>query len=290
MRHTQIQAFNSVAREGGFLAAARVMGLTQPAVSIQVRALEDTYGIKLFKRKGNGVALTPAGRELFLLTQEMISVEERINTFLTANENLETGELRLSVDDPHLAMQLIAAFRLKYPGVKVGVELGNARDVWASLIDGHADAVVAANPQKDSRMKITPLYQCALHVLVPAAHAWVDRASVPIRELSRQPVILREPQSNTRRTLNRILGQARVEMDVVLEVGGREAVVEAVAANLGIGFVFEHEVPGDNRVRTVPLKNVKTDNSVVAGALKSNAKRNVVKAFLQTASEWVEQA
>ena len=105
MRHTQLKAFDTVALEGGFSAAAERLRLTQPAVTIQVRALEEAYAISLFQRTGTEITLTETGRILFALTREMFGVEDRIKEFLSASRDLETGDLRLAADVPQLARQ-----------------------------------------------------------------------------------------------------------------------------------------------------------------------------------------
>jgi len=286
MRHTQLRAFDAVARYGGFVIAAEHLGLTQPALTIQVRALEDEYAVKLFKRSGGRVRLTEAGKNLFQLTRELFAVEDRVRDFLTDSKDLESGELRLSVDGPHLGMALIAAFRQRYPKIKLAVSSGNAHAVWQDLIEGRADVVVVANPPKDRRVDIMPIRRSGLHVLVPKGHAWATRKSVRISDLAGQPVVLREPQSNTRRTLDRALEAKAISLDVIMELGGRETTLEAVATGLGLGFVFAHEVSGDRRLKSVPLSGTKVSNLDTLAALISHRRRGVVRAFFEVVENW----
>lgn len=286
MRYTQLRAFDAVAREGGFSRAAERLSLTQPALTIQVRALEDAFAVKLFQRGGGKATLTGPGHELFRLTRELFAVEGRIHDYLSASKELETGEIRLSVDGPHLAMGLIAAFRERYPGVQMAVSSGNAHEVWHNLMEGRGDVVIVANPPDDKRVSVLPIHRCALQVLVGVDHPWAQRAMLELSDLVGQPAILREPQSNTRRTLERILAKTGTRLDVTLELGGREAVLEAVAAGLGIGFVFEREVTGNTRVRSIPLNGATQDNLDCVAALNSHRRRRVVSAFFDIAGEW----
>jgi LysR family transcriptional regulator, low CO2-responsive transcriptional regulator len=286
MRFTQLRAFDAVARHGGFVAAAQQVGLTQPALTIQVRALEEDYALKLFKRKGGKVRLTQAGQQLFQLTRELFAVEDRVRDFLRESKELESGELRLSVDGPHLAMALIAAFQKRYPKIRLAVSSGNAHSVWRDLIDGRADVVVVANPPDNKRTDIAPIRESRLHVLVPINHPWASRDSVAVRELSAEPAVLREPRSNTRRTLDLVLKDSKTVLDVVMELGGREATLEAVAAGLGIGFVFAHEVSADIRVRSIPLSGTKYRNIDTVAALTTHRRRGVVDAFFSVVRDW----
>ncbi len=288
MRHTQLHAFDAVARQGGFVAAAEHLHLTQPALTIQVRALEEQYALKLFSRSGGRVKLTEAGRQLFVLTRELFAVEDRVRDYLTASRDLDSGELRLSVDGPHLAMNLIAAFRQRYPKIQLSVSSGNAHSVWQDLIEGRADVVIVANPPDDQRVDIQPIRRSGLHVLVDAQHPWATRKKVKLTELVGQSAILREPQSNTRRTLDRALADTGLDLGVIMELGGREATLEAVAAGLGIGFVFAHEVGNDKRVRSVPLTGVKFTNLDTVAALNSHRQRGVVEAFFNVVESWAD--
>ena len=288
MRHTQLKAFDTVALEGGFSAAAERLGLTQPAVTIQVRALEEAYAIGLFQRTGTKVTLTEPGRILFTLTREMFGVEDRIKDFLSASGDLETGDLRLAADVPQLAMNMIATFRRVYPNVGISVSLGNHREVWRDLIERRADAIVVANPKPDARVRIVPLCNQHLIVLVSVDHQWAGRQQIDTSELAGMPAILREPQSNTHQILETVIKDANIHLDTVLELGSREAVLEAVAAGLGIGFAFDGEIPDDPRIRICQLKGKRYENLHTAACLKSQHERGVVRAFLAIAKSWAE--
>ncbi|MDD9876252.1 MAG: LysR substrate-binding domain-containing protein [Magnetovibrio sp.] len=286
MRPTQLRAFHAVARDGGFSAAAERLGLTQPALTIQVRNLERTYGLRLFERAGDGVRLTGAGRELFRLTGEFFGVQDRIAAFLSASRDLETGELNLAADGPHLAAQLIAAFRARYPAVRVSLALGNASEVWRDLAENRADAVIAAAQPADPANHVVALGEGRLVMLAAAGHGWADRGRIAIGELQGADAVLRERLSNTRRTVNRALREAGVSLGRVLELDSREAVVEAVAAGLGVGFVFSSEVTPDPRVRAVDLDGVAAVNREVVACLNSRRGSHVVRAFLDVAADW----
>jgi aminoethylphosphonate catabolism LysR family transcriptional regulator len=286
MRYTQLRTFDAVARRGGFVAAAEYLHLTQPAVSIQVRSLEDDYAVKLFRRAGGKVSLTNTGQELFALTRELFAVEDRVRDFLKGSKELESGDLRLSVDGPHLAMALIAAFRQQYPKIQLEVSSGNAHSVWQDLMEGRCDVAVVANPPDDTKVTIQPIRLSDLHVLVPSAHPWRKRRSVKLSELSKQSVVLREPQSNTRQTLERTLKDCNLSLDVAMELEGREATLEAVAAGIGIGFVFAHEANGDQRVKSIPITDTTTKNLDTVATLKSHRERSVVRAFFDVVGAW----
>lgn len=291
MRTPQLRAFNAVARLGGFSSAAQWLSLTQPAVTIQVRSLEDTYGVKLFTRRGGMVTLTEAGHGLYERTQSLFTAEDKVREYLDKSESLELGDLRISADGPHLAMAIIGAFRKQHPAVRMSVALGNAHTVWRDLLEGTADVVVVANPPKEKRAHIVELGYRGLRVVLPTDHALAEKvvtsqAPLRISELAGEDVIFREPQSNTQKSLLRAMRSNKTQLNGVLELNSREGVIEAVAAGLGIGFVFDGEVPADNRVVDLALKGCEQGNRDTAACLNSQTHRNSVKAFLQVAKDW----
>ncbi|MEE9480314.1 MAG: LysR substrate-binding domain-containing protein [Kiloniellales bacterium] len=283
MRYSQVRAFHAVARDGGFSAAADRLGITQPAVSIQVRQLEEGYGLVLFDRSGGQVRLTGAGRGLFDLTSQMFQAEERARDFLAASKALETGSLTLAADGPHVALQVVAAFHGSYPGVRLSVSLGNARTVWNEVLEHRVDAAVLANPADDGRLRVVPLARQDMMVLLVRDHPLGGRPRLTLAELRDQPAILREPGSNTRRILDRALADAGISVRPVLELGSREAMREAVAMGLGIGFLFERECVGDERTLAVPLAGLAASSLDTLVCLKSQSRRRAVAALIETA-------
>jgi len=281
MRHTQLRAFDAVARAGSFTDAADRLGLTQPALTIQVRNLEKSFGLRVFERAGDGVRMTGAGHDLFLLTRELFEVEDRIETFLTASGDLETGELRVASDGPHLAMRLIAGFRQRYPGIGVSLSLGNAPEVWRMLDEGLADAVIAADPPIDGRHQVVPLQETAIVAIVCAGHDWSARRSITLKALAAEPLIMRERRSNTRRFVERTARRIGIDLQPNLELGSREAVIEAVAAGLGVGFMFSGEVTPDPRYRAISISDAKNGNLEVIGHAKKQKDNAVVQAFVE---------
>ena len=285
MRYTQLKAFDAVSREGSFSAAADRIGLTQPALTIQVRELEQTYSIKLFERYGRGVKLTETGHELFKLTQEMFEIEDRARDYLESNLVLKTGELRVAADGPHAVMGMIAKFRDQYPGIKLSVTLGNAHTVWRDLIEQRADVIVVANPPQDPRVHVWPMWQRNLAVVVKRDHPWATRKGISLAEISGEPLIFREPNSNTSKTITRIFKKAKIKVSPIMELGSREGVCAAVVEGLGVGFAFEHEVIGDDRIKTLRLDGIDSDTCDSIACFEAQKDRRVIKAFIEIANE-----
>ena len=149
MRHSQLRAFHHVALAGGFSRAAEAMNVTQPAVSDQVRRLEQAHDVLLFRRDGRQVVLTADGERLFALTRELFDVEDRIGALLTAARTSVRGELRLVVDAAHHISGHLAAFRAAHPKVRVTLKTGNTSEVLARLRAYEADLGVVGTEAQD---------------------------------------------------------------------------------------------------------------------------------------------
>src|SRR3546814_723808 len=116
MNYAQLRAFHLVAREGSFTRAARALRVTQPTLSAQVKALEDTYGVRLLDRKGRGAVPTELGQALFELTARLFAIEEDAAALLADTRALIRGHIKVGADGPYHAVPIMAAFKRRYGG------------------------------------------------------------------------------------------------------------------------------------------------------------------------------
>ncbi len=279
---SQLRAFDAAAREGGMSRAAQLLNVTQPTVTVQIRQLEERCGFPLFRRNADGVTLTEQGERLFDLTRRMFTAETLIEDFVDAARGLEIGALALAADGPHVALDVIAAFRAAHPGVHVSVSLANADRVLAEVRAGRVDAAIMVRPEQAEGLFVEPILTQDLVAILPREHALARRGSLDLADLLAEPLILRERGSNTRRLLEEAAARADLALDPALELGSREAVKEAVAIGLGVSVLSEREAKGDARLVSVPipgLEGLNVDAIVCpAGAERRAAMRALRKA------------
>jgi aminoethylphosphonate catabolism LysR family transcriptional regulator len=252
MIFTQLRAFHAVATEGGFTRGAARLGLSQPAVTVQVQALERAYGVELFRR-GQGVALTDFGRLVFAHSRRIFAQLEDLDELFEAAGSLRIGKLVLGADGPFAVMDLLAAFTARHPGVEVAMRLGNAARVLSDLRERHTDVALLNLIAPADDVYARAVLRDRLVVLVSETHPWAGREGIALDELAAAPLILREPGSATRAVLLEALEGARLSPRIVLELGSREAVREAVLAGLGVGTVFAQELVPDPRLRALAI-------------------------------------
>ncbi|WP_439855050.1 LysR substrate-binding domain-containing protein [Pseudomonas yamanorum] len=280
----QLRAFDAVAREGSFTRAAERLFISQPAVTGHIKALEEHYQIALLRRTARRVELTEEGTKLAAITRAIFGLVEEAQTLLEANRQLLTGRLEVAADGPHMVMPMLASLRQRYPGITVNLRLGNAQETLAALLSERADVAVLTEVEPRKGLHLQPLIESRICALVPAGHPWLaEPAGIRLEQLDQVIMVLREPSSITRRTFDDACAQAGVQPKVLLELDSREAVTEAVAAELGVGVVSSMEVSRDPRVHAIPIQGDGLVNRHVIGCMERRRELRLIQAFFELA-------
>ena len=283
MRYSQLRAFDAVARWRSFSRAAEELHISQPAVSLHVRALEKDHALDLFQRRAGGVALTAEGQALFRRTREMFAAEGEIRDYLTGESGLDEETLKLGADGPHVALDLVARLRQQHPALTVDIALGNHRTVWEDLLAQNVDAAVIANPPEREGFLVLSLAHQRMMVLLPAGHRLAQRGTLALSDLSQEALIFREPGSNTQRILEGALARAALTVTPAFVLRSREAVLAAVVVGLGLGFAFSREVGQDPRLQAVPLSDPKVTSEDMLVCQRSKAQRRRLAPLMELA-------
>ncbi|QLL11309.1 LysR substrate-binding domain-containing protein [Pseudomonas chlororaphis] len=277
----QLRAFDAVAREGSFTRAAARLFISQPAVTGHIKALEEHYQIILLRRTARRVELTEEGSKLAAITRALFGLAEEAQAMLEDNRQLLTGRLEVAADGPHLVMPMLASLRERYPGITVNLRLGNAQETLAALLSEHADVAVLTEVEPRKGLHLQSLGESRICALVPQGHPWLaEPEGVWLERLDQMIMVLREPSSITRRTFDAACAQAGINPKVLLELDSREAVTEAVAAQLGVGVVSSLELSPDPRVRAVPIIGEGLLNRHMLGCLERRRELRLIQAFL----------
>ena len=280
----QLRAFDAVAREGSFTRAAARLFISQPAVTGHIKALEEHYQIPLLRRTARRVELTEEGARLAAITRAIFGLVDEAQTLLEANRQLLSGRLEVAADGPHLVMPMIASLRARYPGITVNLRLGNAQETLAALLSEHADVAVLTEVQPRNGLHLQALAQSRICARVPAGPAWATHMEgIRLDQLNDVIMVLREPGSITRRTFDDACVAADVRPKVLLELDSREAVTEAVAAQLGVGVVSSMEVSPDPRVQAVAIQGDGLLNRHMLGCMERRRSLRLIQAFFELA-------
>ncbi len=283
MLYTQLRSFHAVANEGGFTAAARAINVGQPTITTQVRGLEEYYQVELFHRRGRRVELTDLGKALFSLSQRIMSLEAEAANLLVAAGRFNSGTLKVGAVGPFHAIEMLSAFNERYPGIKLPIRTGNSREMLDLLLDFQVDVAVLAYVEGDDRLLAIPYSRHPVVAFVNRAHPWWGRSTVPIEEFQDQPVVFREIGSTTRLAFENALAEAGVAVNIVMEIGSREAVWLAVEKGVGIGVVSDIEFIPHPDLRLVAIENADIYTYAHIVCLAERKDSRIIQAFLQVA-------
>ncbi|WP_145186925.1 LysR family transcriptional regulator [Pseudomonas sp. URMO17WK12:I11] len=260
MTPEQLITFATVAEHGNISHAAQALHLSQPAVSGQLRLLQDDFGEPLYQRAGRGVRLTAAGEQLLAHAQRLQETFRQAQALREAMRGLERGTLRIGASTTpasYLLPYLIADFHGQYPEVTVATSHGNTTEILADLAS--VDIALIEGPaghELPLGSEITPWHEDEIVAIVPQGHPLADTPEQTLAALGRYPLVLRENGSGVRQIVERAFARHGVAMRVALEIAGVEGVKEAVRAGMGIGFVsamsIRHEAGLLRQLRVAP--------------------------------------
>lgn len=281
--HKQLRSFHAVASKGGFTAAAHYLNIGQPTVTEQVRDLEERFSIELFFRRGKTVELSPAGEQLFAVTQGMFGQEEEAMQLLQNLTATKAGRLRVGAVSPPLSIELIDHVRQQFPDTRVELSILSEQEALNHLIDFKIDIGVLARVSDDGRLHVLPFQSHRIIAVVNRKHPLASYKSISLRELARHDLVLREPESKTRQVVESAAREHGVDLKPVYEINSREAIFHAVKHGLGIGVVNELEFLADPDLRAVPLERGRVKIEYYLCCLSARRERPVISSLMQYA-------
>lgn len=285
MNHTQVKAFHAVARLGSFSRAAEALFLTQPAVSEQVRRLEQENDMLLFKRGRKGVRLTESGEELFHFTKRYFEIEEEIDGCLTAWKSRLSGHLRIVADSAMHVSDILSRFRARYPNVRVTIRSGNTEKIIHELREYNAEIGVVGSLPRASDMDSLEIGSSRLIAFAHRDLFATTRKRISIKALRNYPLVLREPGSRTRQQVLESARAAGVSLAPAFEVEGREAVRSVVLSKGGIGFVSRAEYSADDRLLELEVTDLKSRMPESIVYLSQRKDVRLIRAFMDFARQ-----
>lgn len=285
----RLRAINAVAQTGSYAAAARLLGISQPTVSQHVREAEALYSVRLFARRDKSLHPTPLCSELCDIAERMAAEEREAERVLTRHATLRDGRIAIGLGNSMPGMAVIALFRQRYPGVEIAVETGSHERIVKAVLSRSVDVGVLPDIPRDGRFRAEPLVSQEVVAVLHADHPLAGRAGLSCLELMRQPLIFRAKGSSTQRVVDRAFAQAGLSPKPLLVLDARDAAYEAVANNIGIGFIWRHGTGRRDAVRRVPVAEMSGRYDEAAFALAGEASV-VTDAFFAAGVEYRRRA
>ncbi|MFW2368898.1 MAG: LysR family transcriptional regulator [Desulforhopalus sp.] len=244
MKLDQLRTFQKVALTGSFTKAARKLFLTQPAVSQQVKALEDTYGVKLFDRKKKTIELTPEGRALYSKINVLLNELKDIEKLFEDLSEYDIGRIDIAstaIFSTYFLPRAMGSFNKKYQGIDLELHTGNSHKVITKLLEGGADFGFGGVVKSEPDIQYKLIHQEPFVFVVGAEHPLVNRSRITVEDLKPYPFIWREHGTLIRRKMEEMLGgnQSSAIFNNVIEVQNVETVKRLVEEGYGVTIIPE---------------------------------------------------
>jgi DNA-binding transcriptional LysR family regulator len=236
----QLATFQAVAKHRSYVRAAKELHFSQPAVSAQMRQLEEALGVKLFEQIGRNTHLTQAGEELLLYCEKIFSVIDEAMETMESLRSPETGRLSVGADTTvgtYVIPGLLGKFHQLFPEVEITLEVVNRATLVNALIENRVDMAIMGTVPAEVPVVIEPFAPNELVLIAPPVHRLAGRRGVPFAELAREHFLLREMGSGTRAALETIFQEAGLPLQVSMQVGNNSAIKQGVIAGLGIALI-----------------------------------------------------
>ncbi|CEP65991.1 Transcription regulator HTH, LysR [Moorella glycerini] len=253
MLDTQLLVFKAVAEQKSFSRAARVLHLTQPAISLHIQSLEEYFGTRLLDRNNRQVTLTEAGRVLYKYALELSKLYDEAKKALADVSGKVKGHLvvgaTLTIGEYFLP-RFTGQFKQQYPEVEITLQVANTQEIIRRVLAGELDLSVIEGQVEHPNLIQEDLFQDELVLIVPPGHPWASRGEIQPGELKEEPLILREEGSGTRQVAEAGLRQAGLEpssLKVIMELGSTQAIKEAVEAGLGVAIISRLAIKKESR-------------------------------------------
>jgi LysR family transcriptional regulator, low CO2-responsive transcriptional regulator len=242
MTFRQLRLLESVARNSSFTRASEELHLTQPAVSTQIKQLEQEVGMPLFEQLGKKIFLTEAGKEMYAFSRGIAQQFRDIESVIDDMKGVKRGTLSLSVTSTgkYFAPYLLAEFVKHHPGTQVHLEVTNREQLVEALQENIPDMAIMGTPPDNLELTAQAFMQNPLVIIARPDHPLAQISRIPLSRLVEENFILRERGSGTRNAVERFFEQRDIKLNTSMEMSRNEAIKHAVMAGLGLGIVSLH--------------------------------------------------
>ncbi len=266
----KLKVFCTVAETKSFSKTSEIVHLTQPAVSLQIQALEEYYETKLFDRTSNCIALSPAGEVLYKYAKYILALYSAAEKEIGKITGHTKGNITIGASTTignHILPSVIFDFKKVNPKIKMNIYIENTKKIMDLLNTGEIELGLVEGEMSKYKVTLEPIIQDELFVIVPPNHPWSKKKTISLSELSKEPFIFREEGSGTRQVTEKYFsshGLKLKDINLALTLGSTEAIKEAVESGIGISIVS----------KWVVRKEVKYGNLLMIGIKEGRMNRN----------------
>ncbi len=288
MDFDQLETFLEVAKLSSFSRAAERRFRTQPAISAQIRALEEEVGAKLLDRSGGKVAITAAGKVFQKYAEETIEQRRVVLIALAEMHRIPRGEIVVAANEGtclHILPEVFADFKRQYPSVAVSVKRLEHNKILEAIIENSCDFGIVSMPVPDKRLTVVPIHRDELIVITPPDHPLARQKKATVAEIIEFPLLLPK-LGRTRDALEAIFHDRRLKPTVSMELDSSELLKRFVAVGVGVGFIARSNVVEDLQAKVlaaVALADASIQRDLALVFRKDKALSRAALAFIDIA-------
>jgi LysR family transcriptional regulator, low CO2-responsive transcriptional regulator len=288
MDFDQLETIIEVARLSSFSRAAEKRFRTQPAISSQIRSLEEEVGAKLLDRSGGKVSLTASGKLFLRFAEETLDARKAVTTAIAETERVPRGEIVVGANEGtclHILPEVFAHFKKQYPDVAVNIKRADYAKVLESVIDNSVDFGVVSMPITDNRLTAVLIHRDELVLIVPPKHPLSKLKSASAADIAQYPLLMPKV-GHTRDALDELFHERKLKPRYSMELDSSELLKRFVAADVGIGFIPRSNVEEDVRANvlvTVFLADTQIRRDLALVFRKDKALSRAALAFIDIA-------
>ena len=285
----QLQVFKTVADKKSFSAAAQTLFISQPAVSMHIKSLEEHFGTRLFDRNTQQVTITEAGSILYQYANKILSLQEEAERDISRLTGCIQGQLSLGASftlGEYIIPRILGSFKRQHPQIRALLQVTNTEQIVNLVLKQELDLGLVENRVDNPALFVKPFLQDELIVVLPGEHPLAEQKFIPLDEFVALPLVLREEGSGTRKITEERLAEAGVNLlalNVVMELGSTEAVKGAVEAGFGVTVISKWAVQKELKLgslKPVRIKDVNLKREFYLIYNKSKFQTSVVEEFI----------
>ncbi len=276
----QIRIFLSASKHMSFTRAAEELHISAPAISLQIKEMEDDMGVHLFTRENRKVALTSAGEYFLLYARRVSSTLNEANTMMERFRGTQFRHLKIGMVSTaeYFLPQMLAEFKKDYPNLQVRIEIRNRPQLIELLRDGEIDIALMGRPPKEIDTRVEP-FASNPHVFIASPqNPLAGKLNVAAEALTEFEIIARELRSGTRAIMKNYFAEHNISPIVSMEMSSNEAIKQAVIANLGISFVSLHTIGQELASNKIALLDIQDTPIMRTWHVVALSKRNASQA------------
>ncbi len=245
LNFNQFRIFYYAAKNLNFTRAAQELFISQPAVTIQIKAFEAYCGMKLFKKRGRRNWLTDEGQALFDYAKTVFAIEKEIENTLDDMRKLKRGILKIATTKAYARYfmpLMLSSFHAKYPDIKIELNEGSSLDMTRSLLDFKNEVGIIAKAGEVPGIRLIPFSREEMVMVLAPDHPWARRESIALKELAAEPFIMKETGSGTRRLVDRLFEKKQYRPNILMETSSAEFIKQLVQRGDGVSFLVKAAV------------------------------------------------